>query len=96
MSNKRDARVDPFRGTLDVMIFPRLETLGPLHGYAISARLERVSGGALHLNLGTLYPGFMRLEQRGVHPGAMGLDRQQSAPAIPPRGRRELANERDE
>jgi hypothetical protein len=59
-------RVDLFRGTLDVMILQTLATLGPLHGYAISARLEQVSGGALHLNMGTLYPGLMRLEQRGL------------------------------
>jgi hypothetical protein len=31
-----------------------LDSLGPLHGYAIAARLEQVSGGALQLNMGTL------------------------------------------
>ena len=31
-------------------------TLGPLHGYAIAARLEQVSSGALQLNMGELYP----------------------------------------
>jgi PadR family transcriptional regulator PadR len=59
-------RVDLFRGTLDVMILQTLATLGPLHGYAISARLEQVSGGALHLNMGTLYPGSMSSLREGV------------------------------
>jgi PadR family transcriptional regulator, regulatory protein PadR len=92
-------RVDLFRGTLDVMILQTLDTLGPLHGYAISARLEQVSGGALHLNMGTLYPGLMRLEQRGLIRGRWGvIDRSRRARfyELTPRGRRQLANERDE
>jgi DNA-binding PadR family transcriptional regulator len=34
------------------MILQTLETLGPLHGYAISARLEQASSGALQINMG--------------------------------------------
>ena len=48
------------------MVLQTLHSLGPLHGYAIAARLEQVSGGALQLNMGTLYPALMRLEQRGL------------------------------
>lgn len=48
------------------MVLQTLHSLGPLHGYAIAARLQQVSGGALQLNLGTLYPALMRLEQRGL------------------------------
>src|SRR3977135_1734845 len=48
------------------MLLQTLATLGPLHGYAIAARLEQVSGGVLRINMGTLYPGLMRLEQRGL------------------------------
>ena len=54
------------QGTLDLMVLQTLATLGPVHGYAIAARLEQVSGGSLQLNMGTLYPGLMRLEQRGL------------------------------
>ena len=54
------------QGTLDLMVLRTLESLGALHGYAIAARLEQVSKGALQLNMGTLYPGLMRLEQRGL------------------------------
>jgi PadR family transcriptional regulator PadR len=72
MPNKETDRAQFLRGTLDLMILQSLETIGPMHGYAIAARLEQVSRGALLPNMGTLYPGLMRLEQRAsfVGPGA--------------------------
>src|SRR3970040_3205790 len=70
MSNKDKAGV--LQGTLDLMVLQTLATLGPQHGYAIAARLEQVSSGALQLNMGTLYPALMRLEQRGLLRGAWG------------------------
>ena len=79
------------------MILQTLETLGPLHGYAISARLEQASSGALQLNMGTLYPGLMRLEQRGFVRGTWGLtenNRRARFYDLRPRGRRQLLNER--
>ena len=63
MSNEAKAGV--LQGTLDLMVLQTLATLGPLHGYAIAARIEQVSSGAIQLNMGTLYPGLVRLEQRG-------------------------------
>ena len=54
------------------MVLQTLDSLGPLHGYAIAARLEQVSTGALQLNMGTLYPALMRLEQRGLLRGTWG------------------------
>lgn len=63
MSN--EARAGVLQGTLDLMILQTLAALGPQHGYAIAARLEQVSGGALQLNMGTLYPGLTRLEAKG-------------------------------
>jgi transcriptional regulator len=62
MPNEQKAGV--LQGTLDLMVLQTLATLGPMHGYAISARIEQVSGGAIQLNMGTLYPGLLRLEQR--------------------------------
>ena len=47
------------------MILQTLATLGPQHGYSIASRLEQVSGGAIQLNMGTLYPGLTRLEAKG-------------------------------
>ena len=66
MPNKERARAEVLRGTLDLMVLQTLASLGPMHGYTIAARLEQVSSGALQLNMGTLYPGLMRLEQRGL------------------------------
>ena len=65
MPNKERDKADVLQGTLDLMVLQTLSTMGPLHGYQIAARLEQVSAGALRLNMGTLYPSLMRLEQRG-------------------------------
>jgi PadR family transcriptional regulator, regulatory protein PadR len=99
MSNKEQAKADVLQGTLDLMILQTLSTMGSLHGYAIAARLEQVSTGALKLNMGTLYPGLMRLEQRGLVRGTWGLtdsNRRARFYAITAAGRRELATERAE
>src|SRR5258708_26314802 len=66
MTNRDRPKADILQGTLDLMVLQTLATLGPLHGYAIGARLKQVSGGELQVNMGTLYPGLMRLEQRGL------------------------------
>jgi len=63
MPNEEKAEV--LQGTLDLMILQTVATMGPLHGYAVAERLEQVSSGAIQLNMGTLYPGLLRLEQRG-------------------------------
>src|SRR4029450_27343 len=73
MANRAQAKTDVLQGTLDLMVLQTLATLGPLHGYALAARLEQVSRGALQLNMGTLYPGLMRLEQRGLVLGKWGV-----------------------
>jgi PadR family transcriptional regulator PadR len=59
-------KAEVLQGTLDLMVLQTLAAMGPQHGYAIASRLEQVSGGAIRLNMGTLYPGLMRLEQRGL------------------------------
>ena len=97
MSNEAPAKADVLQGTLDLMVLQTLATLGPLHGYAIAARLEQVSKGALRLNMGTLYPGLMRLEQRGLVRGAWGVSdnhRKARFYSITAGGRRQLADER--
>src|SRR2546427_10432206 len=73
MANREPAKADVLQGTLDLMVLQTAATLGPLHGYAIAARLEQVSAGALRLNMGTLYPGLMRLEQRGLRRAKRGV-----------------------
>lgn len=85
------------QGTLDLMVLQTLESLGPLHGYAIAARLEQVSGGVLQLNMGTLYPALMRLEQRGLLRAKWGTtdtSRRARFYSLTAAGRRELAQEK--
>jgi transcriptional regulator len=80
------------------MVLQTVESLGPMHGYAIAARLEQVSAGALQLNMGTLYPALMRLEQRGFLRGTWGTtdnNRRARFYALTAAGRRQLAKEKD-
>jgi len=58
-------KTDILSGTLALMVLRTLETLGPLHGYAIARRIEQTSGDQLALNQGTLYPALFKLEQMG-------------------------------
>ena len=97
MSNKPLSKADVLQGTLDLTVLQALDSLGPLHGYAIAARLEQVSGGALQLNMGTLYPALMRLEQRRLLRGQWGTtetNRKARFYAVTSAGRRQLARER--
>jgi PadR family transcriptional regulator PadR len=91
------ARTEVLQGTLDLMILQTLATLGPQHGYAIAARLEQVSDGALQLNMGTLYPGLARLEARGWIKAAWAQtasSRRARFYSLTARGRRQLDAER--
>ena len=99
MSNGERKKADVLQGTLDLMVLQTLAALGSQHGYAIAARLEQVSKGALQLNMGTLYPGLMRLEQRGLvraEWGVTGNNRKARFYTITPAGRRQLASEKAE
>jgi PadR family transcriptional regulator, regulatory protein PadR len=62
---------DVLRGTLDLMILQTLE-LGPLHGTAIAERIEQVTGGAVELGPGSLFPALYRLENKGWLLGKWG------------------------
>ena len=96
--DKASSKADVLQGTLDLMVLQTLATLGSQHGYAIAARLEQVSAGALRLNMGTLYPGLMRLEQRGLIRGSWSLtenNRKARFYALTAAGKKALAKERD-
>ncbi len=97
MSNRENSKAGVLQGTLDLMVLQTLDSLGSLHGYAIASRLEQVSGGALQLNMGTLYPALMRLEQRGLLRGTWAItdnNRKARFYALTPAGRRALAKEK--
>ena len=56
---------DLLPGTLDVLILKAV-SLGPLHGYAVLARIEQITQGAL-------YPALYRLEHQGLIAGEWGV-----------------------
>ena len=93
------ARADIMQGTLDLMVLRTLETLGPQHGWGIAQRLEQVSGEALRVNQGTLYPALLRLEQRRWIRSRWGTsenNRRARFYSITAAGRRQLVAERQQ
>ena len=69
MSSEKTS-VELLQGTLDLIVLRTLQTMGPMHAYAIASRLEQVTEHQLALNQGTLYPALVRLEQKGWIKGA--------------------------
>jgi transcriptional regulator len=61
---KKD-KAEVLQGTLDLLVLKTVETMGPLHGWAIAKRIEQISRDLLEMKYGTLYPALMRLEQNG-------------------------------
>src|SRR5499426_4734895 len=52
-------------GTLDLLILKAV-SLGPLHGYGILLRIEQITGRALLIEQGALYPALFRLVRQGL------------------------------
>src|SRR5215210_2753200 len=52
-------------GTLDLLILKAL-SLGAQHGYGVLLRIEQITGGALAIEQGALYPALYRLERQGL------------------------------
>jgi transcriptional regulator len=91
-------RTDVLQGTLVLMILKTLESLGPQHGYGIARRIEQMSGDALKLNQGTLYPALVRLEQQGwvrAKWGASDNNRRAKFYTLTAAGRKRLKQETD-
>ena len=66
----RHESIELLQGTLDLIVLRSLATMGAMHAYALAHRIEQISGEALTLNQGTLYPALVRLEQKGFIRGA--------------------------
>jgi len=58
-------QADLLPGTLDVLILKAV-SLGRLHGYGVLLRIGQISGGALEIQQGALYPALYRLEHQGL------------------------------
>ena len=69
---KKPPRLDLLQGTLDLLILRTLQT-EPLHGWAISERIQQISQDVLQVNQGSLYPALHRLEQQGAIQAEWGI-----------------------
>ena len=58
-----DAELLP--GTLDLLILKSV-SLGSEHGYGVLLRIQQITGGALTIEQGALYPALARLEHQGL------------------------------
>src|SRR5580704_10229684 len=89
-------KTDVLHGSLAFMVLRTLDTLGPQHGWGIARRIEQISGDALSVNQGTLYPALLRLEQMGwinSKWGASENNRRAKFYAITRAGKKQLAAE---
>ncbi len=55
---------DLVQGTLDLLLL-KILALGPMHGWAVSQRLQQISANVLAVSDGSLYPALHKLEQQG-------------------------------
>jgi PadR family transcriptional regulator, regulatory protein PadR len=90
-------RIDLPQGTLDLLILRTL-AVGPQHGWAISERVQQVSGEVLRIQQGSLYPALHRLERRGwikAHWGTSDNNRRAKYYELTKSGHKQLATEQD-
>jgi PadR family transcriptional regulator, regulatory protein PadR len=82
-------------GTLDLLILKAV-SLGRLHGYGVLLRIEQITGAALQIQQGALYPALYRLEQQGLIASEWGVsenNRRAKFYCLTPAGRRRLGDE---
>lgn len=60
-----DKTAELLPGTLDMLILKAV-SLKPLHGYGVLLRIRQISGEALEIPQGSLYPALYRLEHQGL------------------------------
>ena len=90
-------RASVLQGTLDLLVLSTLHR-GPLHGFGIAQRIQQDSDELLRVEEGSLYPALRRLEQSGLLAGEWRESdngRRARYYQLTPRGRRQLALERD-
>jgi len=89
--------IDLPQGTLDLLILRTL-ALEPLHGWAISERVQQISREMLRIQQGSLYPALHRLERRGwitAHWGTSDNNRRAKYYQLTKRGRLQLDVQKD-
>jgi len=89
--------IDLPQGTLDLLILRTL-SLEPLHGWAVSERIQQISSYVLRVQQGSLYPALHRLERRGWIKARWGTsenNRKAKFYELTKAGRRQLEIEQD-
>lgn len=89
------AKPDLLQGTLDLLILKALQR-GPIHGFGISVEIRAMSGDALRVEQGSLYPALYRLEEQGWIRAEWGVsdnNRKARFYSLTASGRRQLALE---
>jgi PadR family transcriptional regulator, regulatory protein PadR len=84
-------------GTLDLLILKAV-SLGPLHGYGVLLRIGQISGQALLIEQGALYPALFRLVRRGLLKASWGTsenNRRAKFYELTATGRKRLREETD-
>ena len=86
---------DLLPGTLDMLILKAV-SLEPLHGYGVLLRIFQISGDALEIPQGSLYPALYRLEHQGLIAAEWGVsdnNRRAKYYTLTTAGRRRLREE---
>jgi PadR family transcriptional regulator PadR len=92
----RDNRKDQLQGTLDLLVLRILSLGTPMHGFAITERIEQISRDVLHIEAGSLYPALHRMAEAGWVKSSWGVsdnNRRARYYTITAAGRRRLAEE---
>src|SRR4051812_45180061 len=87
---------DILQGTLALLVLKSLEAQGPMHGYAITSHIQKVSADLLRVEEGSLYPALHRMQQDGWLAAEWGITekkREAKFYGITAAGRRQLALE---
>ncbi len=88
-------RTEFLKGTVDMLIL-KIVALGPIHGYAISQRIQQISRSVFQLQQGSLYPALHKLEKRGLLTAewkATETGREAKFYSLTPKGRKHLEAE---
>lgn len=91
-------RNDILQGTLVLLVLRTLSVSGPLHGYAITSHIRRVSAELLRVEEGSLYPALHRMEQDGWLRATWGItekNREARFYELTAKGKRQLEAERE-
>lgn len=89
---------DVLQGTLALLVLKTLASKTRMHGYAITAHIQRVSNDLLRVEEGSLYPALHRMEQAGWLRAEWGVtekNREARFYRLTAKGRKQLALEEE-